>query len=121
NAGVRQFLLFPVPASKATRNFASDFTATALQQMRERAGDNASIWVDTCLCSFTESGHCCIHDARGGQDLAATHAELAALGVSYVKAGATGIAPSDMNDGRVAHLRAALDGAGFDLDRKSVV
>ena len=32
-----------------------------------------------------------------------------------MKAGADGISPSDMNDGRVAHLRAALDGAGFDL------
>jgi porphobilinogen synthase len=115
NAGVRQFLLFPVPATKSNRNFAADFTGTALQQMRQRAGDDAAIWVDTCLCSFTESGHCCIHDSRGGQDLAATHAALASLGVSYVKAGATGIAPSDMNDGRVAHLRAALDGAGFDL------
>ena len=37
------------------------------------------------------------------------------LGLTYVKAGANGISPSDMNDGRVAHLRATLDGAGFDL------
>ena len=115
NAGVRQFLLFPVPAHKSNRNFNADFTNTALQQMRQRAGNDAAIWVDTCLCSFTESGHCCVHDSRGGQDLAATHAALALLGVGYVKAGANGISPSDMNDGRVAHLRAALDGAGYDL------
>jgi porphobilinogen synthase len=114
-AGVRQFLLFPVPANKSNRNFAADFVSTALQQMRQRAGGDAAIWVDTCLCSFTESGHCHVHDARGKQDLAATHSALALLGVSYVKAGADGIAPSDMNDGRVAHLRAALDGAGYDL------
>src|SRR5688500_3842671 len=112
-AGVRQFLLFPVPANKSNRNFAAEFVGTALSQMRQRAGDDAAIWVDTCLCSFTESGHCCVHDARGQQDLAATHSALALLGVSYVKAGADGIAPSDMNDGRVAHLRAALDGAGY--------
>ena len=37
------------------------------------------------------------------------------LGLTYVKAGADGISPSDMNDGRVAHLRAALDGAGYDI------
>jgi len=114
-AGVRQFLLFPVPAQKSNRNFAADFVGTALQQMRQRAGSSASIWVDTCLCSFTESGHCCVHDKGGRQDLAATHSALAALGLTYVKAGADGISPSDMNDGRVAHLRAALDGAGFDL------
>ena len=114
-AGVRQFILFPVPAHKSNRNFGADFVGTALQQMRQRAGADAAIWVDTCLCSFTESGHCCVHDSRGGQDLAATHSALALLGVSYVKAGATGISPSDMNDGRVARLRAALDGAGFDM------
>ena len=114
-AGVRQFLLFPVPARKSNRNFAADFVGTALGQMRQRAGTDATVWVDTCLCSFTESGHCCVHDARGRQDLAATHSALALLGVSYVKAGADGIAPSDMNDGRVAHLRAALDEAGCDL------
>ena len=56
-----------------------------------------------------------VHDARGQQDLAATHSALAVLGLTYVKAGANGISPSDMNDGRVAHLRATLDGAGFDI------
>ncbi len=115
SAGVRQFLLFPVPATKSSRNFNADFTSTALQQMRQRAGGDATIWVDTCLCSFTESGHCCVHDSRGHQDLAATHTALGSLGVSYVKAGADGVAPSDMNDGRVAYLRAELDKAGFDM------
>ncbi len=114
-AGVRQFLLFPVPATKSNRSFNADFTSTALQQMRQRAGSDATIWVDTCLCSFTESGHCCVHDSRGHQDLAATHTALGSLGVSYVKAGADGVAPSDMNDGRVAYLRAELDKAGFDM------
>ncbi len=114
-AGVRQFLLFPVPANKSNRNFTAEFVGAALGQMRQRAGDDAAIWVDTCLCSFTESGHCCVHDARGKQDLAATHSALGVLGLTYVKAGANGIAPSDMNDGRVAHLRATLDSAGFDL------
>jgi porphobilinogen synthase len=112
---VRQFLLFPVPAHKSSRDFAADFVGTALQQMRQRAGTDAAIWVDTCLCSFTESGHCCVHDSRGRQDLAATHNALGKLALTYVKSGADGVSPSDMNDGRVAHLRAELDKAGFDL------
>jgi porphobilinogen synthase len=114
-AGVRQFLLFPVPARKSNRNFQAEFVGTAISQMRQRAGDDAAVWVDTCICSFTETGHCCVHDSRGRQDLAATHAALEVLALTYAKAGANGIAPSDMNDGRVAHLRAALDKGGFDL------
>jgi porphobilinogen synthase len=115
SAGVRQFILFPVPARKSNRSFQAEFVGTALGQMRQRAGNDAAIWVDTCICSFTETGHCCVHDSRGQQDLAATHSALGVLGLTYVKAGADGIAPSDMNDGRVAYLRAALDKAGFDI------
>jgi porphobilinogen synthase len=114
-AGVRQFILFPVPGSKSNRSFQAEFVGTAIGQMRQRAGNDAAIWVDTCICSFTESGHCCVHDGRGQQDLAATHSALEVLALTYVKAGANGIAPSDMNDGRVAHLRAALDRGGYDL------
>jgi len=114
-AGVRQFLLFPVPANKSNRTFAAEFVGTALQQMRQRAGNDATLWVDTCLCSFTESGHCCVHDTRGRQDLTTTHAALGHLALTYVKAGADGVSPSDMNDGRVAYLRGKLDEAGFDM------
>src|SRR3954462_8134315 len=39
-AGVRQFLLFPVPAQKSSRNFAADFVGTAIQQMRQRTGND---------------------------------------------------------------------------------
>jgi porphobilinogen synthase len=114
-AGVRQFLLFPVPAKKSNRTFAAEFVGSALQQMRQRAGSDATLWVDTCLCSFTETGHCCVHDTRGKQDLAATHSALGTLALTYVKAGADGVSPSDMNDGRVAYLRGKLDEAGLDM------
>jgi porphobilinogen synthase len=114
-AGVRQFMLFVVPAAKQARGFDPAFAARAIETVAARSGGRATLWVDTCLCSHTDSGHCCLHDARGRVDLPATLAELGALARAYADAGADGIAPSDMNDGRVAHLRAVLDAAGHDL------
>jgi porphobilinogen synthase len=114
-AGVRQFMLFAVPAAKQDRDFDAGFAARAIEAVKARTGEAATLWVDTCLCSHTRSGHCGLHDPRGRQDLPGTHAELANLARAYAGAGADGIAPSDMNDGRVAHLRAALDESGHDL------
>ena len=87
----------------------------AIREIKSQHGGGLTLWVDTCLCSSTHSGHCCLFDARGRQDLPATLQELGALALTYAAAGADGVAPSDMNDGRVASLRATLDAAGFEL------
>jgi porphobilinogen synthase len=114
-AGVRQFMLFAVPAAKQERSFDPGFAAQAIAAIKARTGAAATLWVDTCLCSHTRSGHCGLHDARGRPDLPGTLDELAQLARAYADAGADGVAPSDMNDGRVARLRATLDAAGHDL------
>ncbi|MGD9598606.1 MAG: porphobilinogen synthase [Steroidobacteraceae bacterium] len=115
DAGVRQFILFPVPARKHAHDFDPGSICEAIARLHRRAGKDATLWLDTCLCSYTADGHCCLHDARGEQDLPATLDALAGLALAYASAGADGIAPSDMNDGRVAALRLALDAAGHDL------
>lgn len=115
-SGVRQFLLFPVPARKHARDFEPAFICETIALLRRRATrEDATFWLDTCLCSYTADGHCCLHDTRSEQDLPATLDALAGLALDYAAAGADGIAPSDMNDGRVAALRLALDAAGHDL------
>ncbi len=114
-AGVRHFLLFPVPAEKRAANFDADFTAASIERLRAACGEHASVWVDTCLCSYSSSGHCCLFDGRGLQALDATLHELTRLALTYASAGADGVSPSDMNDGRVAHLRDRLDAAGHEL------
>ena len=113
-AGVRQFLLFPVGANRSEGDFDPGFACRAIEIVRARTGEAATLWVDTCLCSYTRSGHCGLHDARDRPDLPRTLQALAHLAMAYADAGADGVAPSDMNDGRTAALRAALDGRGHD-------
>ena len=66
------------------------------------------IITDVCLCEYTSHGHCGI--VRDGQVVNdQTLRLLAQTAVSHAQAGADIIAPSDMMDGRVAGIRAALD------------
>ncbi|HUF23549.1 MAG TPA: porphobilinogen synthase [Vicinamibacterales bacterium] len=110
-AGVRHFLLFPVPAAKHARG-RSPHGARAAEAVKRAVGDAAHVWVDVCLCASTETGHCALVDARGRIDLDATLEALAASAVSMAEAGADGVSPSDMMDGRTARIRAALNEAG---------
>jgi porphobilinogen synthase len=112
--GVTQFLLFPVPAEKKDGNFSHQLTRETISEIRRQFGDSLCLWVDTCLCSYTAHGHCAVMNDKG-INLAATLDELANSAVAFAEAGADGISPSDMMDGRVARIRAALDAKGFDL------
>ena len=67
---------------------------------------------DVCLCEYTSHGHCGL--LKGNDvDNDPTLELLAKTAVSHARAGADMVAPSDMMDGRVAAIRAALDAAGF--------
>jgi porphobilinogen synthase len=112
-AGVRQFLLFTVPTVKR-RGPTFDHARRAVAAIKERYGDTLNLWVDICLCSATEHGHCAVLDADGRIDLAPTLDALADMALSVARAGADGVSPSDMMDGRTRHLRSALDEAGFE-------
>ncbi|MDE1170300.1 MAG: porphobilinogen synthase [Verrucomicrobium sp.] len=67
---------------------------------------------DAALDPYTTHGHDGVLDKKGRVDNDATVAILARQTVLYAEAGADFVAPSDMMDGRVAALRAALDKAG---------
>jgi porphobilinogen synthase len=68
---------------------------------------------DTCLCEYTDHGHCGPLAADGSVDNDAALVRLAETAVSQARAGADIVAPSAMVDGQVAAIRAALDAAGF--------
>ncbi|MBI4455044.1 MAG: porphobilinogen synthase [Acidobacteria bacterium] len=68
---------------------------------------------DVCLCEYTSHGHCGL--VQGDEILNdPTLPLLAKTSVTLADAGADMIAPSDMMDGRVAAIRAALNKTGHD-------
>ncbi len=69
---------------------------------------------DVALDPYTSHGHDGVLNAAGDDvDNDATVARLAAMAVRQAAAGVDFVAPSDMMDGRVRAIRAALDAAGF--------
>jgi porphobilinogen synthase len=112
--GVTQFLLFPVPAEKKESGFDHQSTHKTISEIRRQFGNSLCLWIDTCLCSYTTHGHCAVLDEKGIK-LEETLDELAKSAVAFAEAGADGISPSDMMDGRVARIRTALDEKGFKL------
>lgn len=70
------------------------------------------VMTDVALDPFSSYGHDGI--VEDGQIVNDPTVEvLAAMSVSHARAGADFVAPSDMMDGRVGAIRAALDAAGF--------
>lgn len=113
--GVRHVLLFGVPGEKRKTDFDSSFTAAQVAALRRRFGRDLWIATDVCLCSSTTHGQCGVLNAEGDHvENDATVTELARAALAFAKAGADCVAPSDMMDGRVKAIRAALDGAGLD-------
>jgi len=74
------------------------------------------VMADTCLCEYTDHGHCGV--VREGPlgfyvDNDATLELLAKTALSQAQAGADVVAPSAMMDGQVRAIREALDQGGF--------
>ena len=110
-AGVRHFLLFAVPTHTGLAGYGT-FAATAVGAVKRAFGDAIHLWVDICLCSSTDDGHCAISRAGGPIDLDATLGALEQMTLRVADAGADGASPSDMMDGRTARLRRVLDDGG---------
>lgn len=68
---------------------------------------------DTCLCEYTDHGHCGVVDATEQILNDPSLDLLAKTAISQARAGADIIAPSNMMDGFVKAIRQGLDEAGF--------
>ncbi len=120
--GIGGLLLFGLPMAKdeqATGAWAEDgIVQQALRAFkRNRTLDSLVMIADVCLCEYTSHGHCGIV-ARDGDHYEiendASVALIAKTAASLATAGADIVAPSDMMDGRVEAIRAALDAGGRD-------
>jgi porphobilinogen synthase len=114
--GIPGVLLFGIPAGKDEEGSSAWDDEGAVQlatRAIKQAHPDLLVITDLCLCEYTSHGHCGLLRADGTVDNDATLELLARAGASQARAGADVIAPSDMMDGRVGHLRAALDDEGF--------
>lgn len=113
--GIPAIMLFGIPNKKdplGTGAYAKDGIVQKAVKALKKKLPGLMVITDVCLCQYTDHGHCGIVD---GQiiDNDATLDLLARIALSHAKAGADMVAPSDMMDGRISEIRAALDENGF--------
>lgn len=110
-AGVKGIILFGLPehkdccGSEAYSN--TGIVQKAVTLVRELS-DKLYVITDVCMCQYTDHGHCGILDGHN-VDNDKTLEKIGEIALSHAKAGAHMVAPSDMMDGRVAHIRKVLD------------
>jgi len=118
--GLQAVLLFGIPEEKdeqASGAYAEDgIVQKALRAIKSKCPDLVTI-TDVCLCEYTSHGHCGVTHIDGDHFHVLndeTVELLAKTALSHAAAGADIVAPSDMMDGRVGAIRAALNATGFD-------
>jgi porphobilinogen synthase len=115
--GLKSVILFGIPKDKdpvGSQGYAADGVVQRAVRELKKKFPALVVVTDVCLCEYTSHGHCGILTDDGRVLNDPTLELLAKTAVSHVEAGADIVAPSDMMDGRVAAIRAALDGKGFE-------
>jgi porphobilinogen synthase len=118
--GLQAVLLFGIPEQKdeqASGAYAEDgIVQKALREIKSKCPDLVTI-TDVCLCEYMSHGHCGVTRIDGDHFHVLNDDSVELLvktALSHATAGADIVAPSDMMDGRVGAIRAALDATGFD-------
>jgi porphobilinogen synthase len=114
--GIPAVILFGIPSHKDEEGSGA-WDDEGIVQLATRAIKDAHpdllVVADLCLCEYTSHGHCGLLRADGSVDNDVSLDVLARTAISQARAGADVIAPSDMMDGRVGAIRAALDEDGL--------
>ncbi|MEK5147600.1 porphobilinogen synthase [Psychrobacillus sp. FSL K6-4615] len=114
--GIPSVILFGLPAEKDAVGSGAyhnhGIVQEAIRQIKARHPQLIVI-ADTCLCEFTDHGHCGVVDENERILNDPSLDLLAKTAISQAEAGADIIAPSNMMDGFVAAIRLGLDEAGY--------
>ncbi|MDI6870139.1 MAG: porphobilinogen synthase [Bacillota bacterium] len=113
--GVPAVILFGIPDYKddvGSSGWQEDGPVQVAVAALKRALPELVVLTDVCLCDYTDHGHCGVVE-RNRVLNDPTLPLLANIALSHARAGADGVAPSDMMDGRVAAIRQTLDREGF--------
>ena len=115
--GIGGVILFGLPADKDAVGTGGWITDGIVQETLRRFRDadlDLVLIADTCLCEYTDHGHCGPLRQDGRVDNDATIELYARTAASQADAGADIVAPSGMMDGQVAAIRRGLDAAGHE-------
>lgn len=115
--GTRAVMFFGVPNEKdsvGTGAYAHEGIIQQATRKSKKLYPDMLVLADTCLCEYTDHGHCgLIDDHTHDVDNDKTLPLLVKTAISQVEAGADIIAPSNMMDGFVTEIRKGLDDAGY--------
>lgn len=115
--GIKSVIFFGVPNEKDPEGSGAYHDHGIVQEacrLSKELYPELLVILDTCLCEYTDHGHCGLIDEKMEDvDNDATLPLLVKTAVSQARAGADIIAPSNMMDGFVTEIRKGLDDNGF--------
>lgn len=115
--GIRYVIIFGVPDEKdcdATPAFVQNGLVQEAIRVIKKMDPDMYVITDVCLCEFKSDGHCCFFEENGDIQREKTLKTLSRTALSHARAGADMVAPSDMMDGRIGHMRETLDDEGYE-------
>ena len=119
--GLGGVILFGLPETKDPRGSSAldrDGPVPRAVAAMKSAAPELVVMTDVCVDEYTDHGHCGVlrtrRDGAVEVDNDATLEVLCEMALVHAEAGADVVAPSDMMDGRVGRIRAALEERGFD-------
>ncbi len=114
-SGVRAVIFFGIPDHKdacGSGAYDPDGIVQRALRMTKALYPDMICMADICLCEYTDHGHCGVihgHEILNDETLEL----LSKAALTCAQAGADVVAPSDMMDGRIGHMRRTLDAAGY--------